>query len=165
MYCEKVYKRNGKIYFGLSKHQMKFLINFKKCKGFLASSVSKYDLSAIYITLPHNQIKEKLTELSEQIFNKEGSLYLECHDKKKNIFSLMNKKYNLWPCQKVCDTLRHYRLDNISIRFGSKLYQQITAIPIIKYLSCLLLLLYICLKIIQESFLIKIRLILLKRSK
>ena len=34
-----------------------------------------------YTTLPHNLIKEKLTELIEQTFNREGSLYLACNDK------------------------------------------------------------------------------------
>ena len=35
---------------------------------------------------------------------------------------------NLWSCQKMCDAL-HYFLDNIFIRFGSKLYRQIVGIP------------------------------------
>ena len=34
------------------------------------------------------------------------------------------KRYKLWSCQKLCDAL-HYLLDNIFIRFGSKLYRQI----------------------------------------
>ena len=40
-----------------------------KSKGFLASSVSTYDFSTLYTTLPHNLFQEKLTELIEQIFN------------------------------------------------------------------------------------------------
>ena len=38
------------------------------------------------------------------------------------------KRYKLWSCQKMCDAL-HYLLDNIFIRFGSKLYRQIDGIP------------------------------------
>ena len=38
------------------------------------------------------------------------------------------KPYKLWSCQKMCDVL-HYLLDNIFIRFGSKLYRQIVGIP------------------------------------
>ena len=38
------------------------------------------------------------------------------------------KRYKLWPCQKICNAL-HYLLDNIFIRFGSKLYRQIVGIP------------------------------------
>ena len=47
-----------------------------KSRGFLASSLSTYDFSTLYTTLPHNLIKDKLTELIEQTFNREGSLYL-----------------------------------------------------------------------------------------
>ena len=36
--------------------------------------------------------------------------------------------HNLWSCQKVCDTLV-YLLDNIFIKFGTKLYSQIISIP------------------------------------
>ena len=38
------------------------------------------------------------------------------------------KQYKLWSCQKMCDAL-HYLLDNIFIRFGSKLYRKIVGIP------------------------------------
>ena len=38
------------------------------------------------------------------------------------------KRYKLWSCQKMCDE-HHYLLDNIFIRFGSKLYRQIVGIP------------------------------------
>ena len=36
--------------------------------------------------------------------------------------------HNLWSCQKVCDALV-YVLDNIFIRFGTKLYRQTIGIP------------------------------------
>ena len=39
------------------------------------------------------------------------------------------KRYKLWSCQKMCDALL-YLLDNIFIRFGSKLYRHIVGIPI-----------------------------------
>ena len=50
-------------------------------ESFLASGLSTYDFSTLYTTLPRNLIKEKLTELIEQTFNREGSLYLACNDK------------------------------------------------------------------------------------
>ena len=60
-------------------------------------------------------------------FNREGSLYLACNDK--NVFfSEQHKRYKLWSCQKMCDAL-HYLLDNIFIRFESKIYRQIVGIP------------------------------------
>ena len=36
-------------------------------------------------------------------------------------------QYKLWSCQKMCDAL-HYLLDNIFIRFGSKLYRPVVVI-------------------------------------
>ena len=43
------------------------IFNKLKSKGFLASGVSTYDFSSLFTTLPHNLIKEKLTELIEQV--------------------------------------------------------------------------------------------------
>ena len=102
--------------------------NIAKSRGFLASVLSTYDFSTLYTTLPHNLIKEKLTELIEQTFNREGLLYLACNDKNAFFTSEQPKRYKLWSCQKMCDAL-HYLLDNIFIRFGSKLYRQIVGIP------------------------------------
>ena len=44
------------------------ILNKLKSRGFLASGLSTYDFSTLYTTLPHNLIKEKLTELIEQTF-------------------------------------------------------------------------------------------------
>ena len=90
--------------------------------------MSTYDFSTLYTTLPHNLIKEKLKESIEQTFNREGSLYLACNDKNAFFTSEQPKRYKLWSCQKMCDAL-YYLLDNIFIRFGSKLYRQIVGIP------------------------------------
>ena len=90
--------------------------------------MSTYDFFTLYTTLPHNLIKEKLTELIEQTFNREGSLYLACNDKNAFFTPEQPKRYKLWSCQKMCDAL-HYLLDNIFIRFGSKLYRQIVDVP------------------------------------
>ena len=40
------------------------------------------------------------------------------------------KRFKLWSCQKVCDTV-HYLLDNIFIRIGLKLYRQIVGISMV----------------------------------
>ena len=80
---------------------MQFL-NKLKSKGFLASSASTYNFSTLYATLPHDLIKEKLTELIEQTFNGEGSLYLACNEKRA---SEQTKRFKLWSCKKICDAL------------------------------------------------------------
>ena len=87
--------------------------------------MSTYDFSTLYTTLPHNLIKDKLVDLIERTFQREGSLYIACNDR--NAFFTV-RNYNLWSCQKVCEALT-FLLDNIYIRFGSKLYRQIVGIP------------------------------------
>ena len=94
-------KEMVKNYLGLLKIQVKFLINLKS-RGFLASTLSTYDFSTLYTTLPHNLIKEKLTELIDQTFNREGSLNLACNDKNAFFTSEQPKRYKLWSCQKIC---------------------------------------------------------------
>ena len=81
-----------------------------------------------YIPLPHNLIKDKLVDLIERTFQREGSLYIACNDKNAFFTSDTVRNYNLWSCQKVCEALT-FLLDNIYIRFGSKLYRQIVGIP------------------------------------
>ena len=53
---------------------------------------------------------------------------MACNDKNALFTSEQPKRYILWSDQKMCDAL-HYLLDNIFIRFGSKLYRQIVDIP------------------------------------
>ena len=57
-----------------------------------------------------------------------GSLYLARNDRKAFFTSSDQSRYTLWSCQNVCDALS-YLLDNIYIRFGTKLFRQIVGIP------------------------------------
>ena len=61
-------------------------------------------------------------------YKNEGILYLACNDRKAFFTSTDHRGYTRWSCQNECDALS-YRLDNINIRFGNKLYRQIVGIP------------------------------------
>ena len=124
-YCETVYERSGKNMFWPIKNSGEVLSKLKDI-GYQATSLSTYDFSTLYTTLTHNLIKEKLLDLIERTFyKKECELYLVCNDKK--AFSTSKdhyKGYQFWSCQNVS-----FLLDNIYIRFGTKLYRQIVGIP------------------------------------
>ena len=126
-YCEKVYERSDKNLFWSIKNSGEVLIKLKSI-GFRATSLSTYDFSTLYTTLPHNLIKEKLINLFEWTFKKEGSPYIACNERQAFFTSEDTKRYKLWSCQNVCEALI-YLLDNIYIRFGTKLYRQIVGIP------------------------------------
>ena len=70
--------------------------------------------STLYTTLPHNLIKDKLVDLIERTFQREGSLYIVCNDKNVFFTSDAVRNYNLWSCQTVCEALT-FLLDNIYI--------------------------------------------------
>ena len=86
--------------------------------------MSTYDFSTLYTTL-YNLIKEKRLDLIERTFyKKEGKLYLACNDKIAFFTSADHYRgYHLWSCQNVCGAFS-FLLDNIHIRFGTKLYRQ-----------------------------------------
>ena len=79
-YCETVFEKTGKNLFWSVENSGEIL-NKLKSKGFLASRVSTYEFSLLYSALPHNNIKEKLNELIDQTFNREGSIYWACKEK------------------------------------------------------------------------------------
>ena len=47
------------------------VLNKLKSKGFKASTLSTYDFSTLYTTLPHHLIKDKLIDLIEHTFSRE----------------------------------------------------------------------------------------------
>ena len=104
--------------------------------GYQATSLSTYDFSTLYTTLPHNLIKGKLLDLIERpSIKKEGKLFLACNDEKAFFTSADHYiGYHLWSCQNVCDALS-FLLDTIYISFGAKLYRQIVGIPMYKLCS------------------------------
>ena len=87
-------------------------------KGFLAYCASTYfDLSTLFITLPHNLIKDKLTYLFKQTSNTEGSLYLACNEKR----ALFHIKKGLCVTNNLkdlnCGNVRRFVM--LSLIFGS----------------------------------------------
>ena len=106
------------------KHSGEVLSKLKD-RGFHATRLSANDFSTLYTTLPHNLRKEKLLDLIERTFyKKKGKIYLACNDKK--VFSLLQTFIE----DITVGLLRiSFLLDNIYIRFGTKLYRQIVGIP------------------------------------
>ena len=76
----KVYERSGKNLFWSIKNSS-YVKNKLKSRSLLAVSLSTYDFSTVYTTLPHNLIKDKLVDLIERIFQGEGSLYIACNNR------------------------------------------------------------------------------------
>ena len=80
-YCEETYEREGINYFWSIKNSTEIL-NKLKAKGFQAITISTYELSTLYITLPHDLIKNQLVDLIENTTRREEVLYLACNEER-----------------------------------------------------------------------------------
>ena len=112
---------------------MKALIRLRGWAGWSGPSLSAYAKKHIFAwrakyDLKDKLIKDKLIDLINRTLIRENTQYLACNDECAFFTSDVYNSHNLWPCQKVCDALV-YLLDNIFIRFGTKLYRQIIGIP------------------------------------
>ena len=79
--------------------------------------------------MPHSLINVKLINLIEWTFKREDSPYIACNERQAFFTSGDTKRFKLESCQNVCGALI-YLLDNIYIRFGTKLYRKIVGIPV-----------------------------------
>ena len=91
-YCERVYERSGKNLFWSIKNSGEILEKLK-ARDFNVTSLSTNDFSTLYNTLPRNLIKDKLIDLIERTFQREGSPYLACNDR--NAFSTSENLKNI----------------------------------------------------------------------
>ena len=89
-YMYKFLKRH--VFTGKTKPTHKHLRGFEKFT---------YDFSTLYTTLPHNLIQDKLVDLIERTFQREGSLYIAYNDRNAFFTSDAVRNYNLWSCQKL----------------------------------------------------------------
>ena len=98
------YERSGKNLFWSIKNSGEVL-NKLKSRGFRATSLSTYDFSTLYTTLHHNLIKEKLINLIEWTFKREGSPYIAYNERQAFFTSEDTKRHKLWSCQNMCEAL------------------------------------------------------------
>ena len=97
-----------------SKTKLKVRFNKLKARDCNATSLHIYDYFTLYTTLPHYLFNDKLNDLIERTFYREGSPYLARNDRNALFTSVKPKQYHVWSCLNVCDALT-FMLDNILI--------------------------------------------------
>ena len=126
-YCDKAYVNSGINMFWSIRNSSDILNKLAK-RNHLVSTVSTYDFSTLYTTLPHNLIKDRITKLVQKTFAREKTVYIACNNDKAFFTDISYDRYTMWTCQDMCEAI-HFLLDNIYIRFGDKLYRQVIGIP------------------------------------
>ena len=99
-----MYERSSRNLLWSSKNSSEVLTKLKST-GYRVSSLSTFDFSTLYTTLPHNLINEKLTGVIESTFQRGGSPYLACNNR--NAFCTSGAKKGF--CDKV------YRNPNFTV--------------------------------------------------
>ena len=126
-YCSKVFERSGVNLFWSVKNSGE-VIDKLKCRHFHATSLSTYDFSTLYTTLPHKLIRDKLIPLIQKTFAREQASFLACNNLRAFFANDHVDNYTMWTCDDVCRSLS-FLLDNIFIRFGKTVFRQAVGIP------------------------------------
>ena len=126
-YCDKAYENSGINLFWSIKNSCDVLNKLNSINN-QVSSVSTYDFSTLYTTLPHDLIKEKLINLIQKTFARENRLYLACNFEKAFFSDDHVEHYTMWTCIDLCNAIT-FLLDNIFVRYGSAIYRQVIGIP------------------------------------
>ena len=93
-----------------------------------SSSCTTTELSKL-LTSCLTAVKNHVIRYCEKVYERSGkNLFWYIKNSGEVLTSEDTKRYKLWSCQNVCEALI-YLLDNIYIRFGTKLYRQIVGIP------------------------------------
>ena len=124
-YSEKVSENTGKNVFWSVKNSGEVLQRLSST-NVRVDSISSYDFSTLYTSLPHDLIKQKLILLIQKSFNK--STYMACNTEKAFFTEELQKKYIMLTCDDFCSALV-FLLDNIFINFNNCIYRQKIGIP------------------------------------
>ena len=108
-------------------YKARFIANSSSCTTTVLSKLLTVCLTAIKIIGLDTMIPF-IIDIINRTFIRENTQYLACNEECAFFTSDVYNNHNLWSCQKVCDALV-YLLDNIFIRFGTKLYRQTIGIP------------------------------------
>ena len=126
-YSDKVYDNNGINIFWSIKNSGDVLAKLEK-ENYNVSSISTFDFSTLYTTLPHHLIKDKLINLIEKTFARETKVFIACNAERAFFTNVEVDRYTLWTCLDICEALT-FLLDNIFVRFGDTIYRQVVGIP------------------------------------
>ena len=125
-YNRTVFQRSGLKYFWIIDNSLDFLDDITNLK---TNHLETYDFSTLYTSLPHIEIKNKLKNLFQKIFTREGKEFINVNLRKAYFYSSKHKNFYSFTVRELTQIL-DFILDNIYVKFGDHLYKQIIGIPI-----------------------------------
>ena len=133
-YCETSYSRSGINQMWILKNSKSLLENLKSRTFHKITSISTYDFSTLYTTIPHTTLKARLAELIKRsFFYKNGTrrykyLIINEHNNSSYFvreYSNSNNKYT----ESDIISMINFLIDNIYVEFGGHIFRQTIGIP------------------------------------
>ena len=97
-------------------------------KQFQATSVTTWDFSTLYTSIPHEKLKHRIPELLEKTYAVRRKSFNATDNFR--TFWTDEKKCNRYhfSCRDLCRAI-DFLIDNIFVRFGGKVFRQVIGIP------------------------------------
>ena len=126
-YCKTAYINSGVNYFWSINNSTEVLEKINSCNN--VTSISSYDFSTLYTSLPHDQIKKDLKKLIKWCFDREKSQFIATrYDKSFFTDKPYDTNYKSWTCNELCMAIT-FLIDNIFVEFDNRIYRQVIGIP------------------------------------
>ena len=133
-YCETAYSRSGINQMWILKNSKSLLESLKSRALKNVTSISTYDFSTLYTTIPHSTLKSRLEDLiTRSFFNKNGTRrykYIVVNEHNNSTYfvkeySNANNKYT----EGDIISMINFLIDNIYVELGGQIFRQTIGIP------------------------------------
>ena len=129
-YVNRFYSRNDFYVIDSNKDPLEFM--FKNNLSYCRKSISTFDFSTLFTSIPHDQLKDNLTKFVNRIFEIKGKTYIVCNDFFRNAFfsdNLNLSKSNVKFTKDEFLECIYFLIDNSFINFNGCIYRQVIGIP------------------------------------
>ena len=131
-YCQTVYETSGVNHMWILKNSKDLLDAMQSQTRKKFSCLKTFDFSTLYTTIPHDKLREKLHSLINRAFvSKKGVRryhYITIFNGCGQFAKADSKSRQKYSETEICELL-DFLIDNIYVKFGDKLFRQITGIP------------------------------------
>ena len=128
-HCKIIYGNSGINGMWILKNSQSLLQSLKDNHIDQYGSISTWDFSTLYTTIPHSDLLIRIKNLIKQTFSKNDDQFLLVNERRA-FFSLDKDKDNYlsFCCKEFCD-LFEFLINNIYVKLGDEIFRQILGIP------------------------------------
>ena len=129
-YVNRFYSRNDFYVIESNKDILDFM--FENNFRYGRKSISTFDFSTLFTSIPHHQLKDNLTKFVNRIFEIKDKKYIVCNEYLKNAFfsdsTKLSKSYIKFTKEEFLSCI-YFLIDNSYVNFDGHVYKQVVGIP------------------------------------